>query len=158
MTKDRRKEQLINQIEGRCHHFNGMSNTTCAAGINYQELAGIVDGLFLVLPCAKESTWSKTRREQLGLQIRQCPKLDRVTREQAEKEAEEMINQGNRTMSAMIIAHEDADSKGLKKGHGGAGEVECPICITGHIQYSVASYNGHMAAKCTTKGCVSWME
>jgi hypothetical protein len=38
------------------------------------------------------------------------------------------------------------------------GEFACPICKKGMLQYSISSYNNHMAAKCTTEGCCAFME
>ena len=40
----------------------------------------------------------------------------------------------------------------------GSGEIECPICKTGKLHFSVARSNGHVHAQCTTRLCVSWME
>lgn len=40
----------------------------------------------------------------------------------------------------------------------GAGVMDCPVCGTGKLQYSRAAYNGHVHARCSTAGCVSWME
>lgn len=40
----------------------------------------------------------------------------------------------------------------------GAGEMACPVCNTGILKYSRSSYNGHVHARCTTEGCVAWME
>lgn len=40
----------------------------------------------------------------------------------------------------------------------GAGEMECPVCKTGKLRYSRAAYNGHVHARCSTDGCVAWME
>jgi len=39
----------------------------------------------------------------------------------------------------------------------GRGSVPCPICGEGHLRY-VVHENGHIWAKCTTEGCVSWVE
>lgn len=58
---------------------------------------------------------------------------------------------------AMSKAMEDAKSKGIKKGHGGASSLQCPIC-KGVLNYSVASVNGHVWGRCATAGCVSWMQ
>ena len=76
----------------------------------------------------------------------------------AEKEADERIVIMERGIKARHAAKDDAKSKGYGKGHGGYGAVDCPCCEGGKLQYSVASYNGHMHGRCTTKGCVSWME
>ena len=61
-------------------------------------------------------------------------------------------------LQAIGKAHEDADSKGFKKGHGGVGEMPCPMGCGGTLRYSVASYNGHMHAGCSTENCLRWME
>lgn len=42
--------------------------------------------------------------------------------------------------------------------YSGAGEMACPVCKTGKLQYSRSSYNGHVHGKCETPGCVAWME
>ena len=39
-----------------------------------------------------------------------------------------------------------------------SGEIDCPICMTGKLLFSVAPSNGHVHAHCTTRLCVSWME
>ena len=40
----------------------------------------------------------------------------------------------------------------------GAGEMKCPACKEGTLRYSRAAYNGHVQARCSTNGCVQWME
>lgn len=40
----------------------------------------------------------------------------------------------------------------------GAGAMQCPICKTGKLNYSRALSNGHVNARCSTEGCVDWME
>jgi hypothetical protein len=62
------------------------------------------------------------------------------------------------TIRAVTATHEDAKAKGLKQGHGGRGELPCPVCKVGTIGYSVASVNGHIWGRCSTKDCVAWME
>lgn len=62
----------------------------------------------------------------------------------------------NKTLQAVIIAKEDAEKKGLKKGNPGSGSVTCPICNK-MLLYSVAS-NGHMMARCESQNCVAWIE
>jgi hypothetical protein len=41
---------------------------------------------------------------------------------------------------------------------GVAGMMPCPACGTGKLTYRIASLNGHIAAECSTPGCVQWME
>jgi hypothetical protein len=40
----------------------------------------------------------------------------------------------------------------------GQGEMECPVCKTGKLRYSRSALNGHVHARCSTEGCVAWME
>ena len=40
----------------------------------------------------------------------------------------------------------------------GAGEIVCPVCESGALRYSRASYNCHVHAACSHEGCVRWME
>lgn len=40
----------------------------------------------------------------------------------------------------------------------GDGEMACPICKTGRLQYQRSSHNGHVHAQCSIAGCVSWRE
>ena len=37
------------------------------------------------------------------------------------------------------------------------GEIDCPYC-SGCVRYTQSSYNGHIHARCSTDGCVAWME
>jgi hypothetical protein len=60
-------------------------------------------------------------------------------------------------IKAINAAHADAKEKGYGKKKGGVDSLPCPLC-GGTLRYSVASYNGHMMASCTTEGCASWME
>lgn len=154
----KRIDNLVRQIEGRCHHFNGIQHECCTAGVNYRQLAGIESGMALVLPCLPEKTFETRRREEMGETIRECPKLERTTHEQAVQEAQDCIARSSRTMKVMNAAHEHAKAAKLGKGHGGRGEMPCPLECGGILHYSVASYNGHMHAKCSTENCVAWME
>jgi hypothetical protein len=44
------------------------------------------------------------------------------------------------------------------KQRGVAGSLKCPVCNTGTVFYSVAPLNGHIWARCNTKGCVAFMQ
>jgi|SRR6267154_1394007 len=153
----KRLDSIVRQIVGRCHHFNGAQNECCKAGVNYSDLAGPIEGRALRMPCTNPVVFAK-RREELGYKLAECSKLQRTTQAEAEKEAAGVIGHGDRMMIACAAAHSDATSKGLKKGAGGSSSMPCPLKCGGTLQYSVASYNGHMHARCDTEGCTSWME
>lgn len=39
------------------------------------------------------------------------------------------------------------------------GHIPCPLCSTGTIVFSRAgSFNGHIHGRCSTSGCIQWME
>lgn len=38
-----------------------------------------------------------------------------------------------------------------------AGKLLCPVCKAGQLHWSMAS-NRHVWARCTTEGCVCWLE
>lgn len=155
---DKRLDNLVRQYEGRCHHFNGIQHDCCEAGVNYRELAGIETGMALVIPCLPEKNYETKRREEMHETVRECSKLQRTTHEEAVAEAIESIERSTKVMRVMVAAHDHAKTQGLTKDHGGSSSLPCPTGCGGTLQYSVASYNGHMHARCTTKDCVSWME
>lgn len=44
-----------------------------------------------------------------------------------------------------------------KRGDSASGVITCPVC-QGDLSYSRASVNGRIRARCSTAGCVAWME
>lgn len=38
------------------------------------------------------------------------------------------------------------------------GRFICPVCLTGNVDWTRSRHNGHRAAKCSTPGCVEFME
>ena len=149
--KAARRESHLNKLMVDCKHFRGIQNKLCAAGVNVRELTGGPDSGWAIrmpcLPSMDRATISVT-----------CDKFCAMTREEAENELREEEEATARHIKAMVAAHEDAKQRGFGRGRGGSGEVKCPCCETGNIQYAVASYNGHMHARCTTQNCVTWME
>ncbi len=134
-----------------CRHFNGIQHDVCRSGVNYRVLAGEpMVGCATRIPCLPF-------REPKNGPMADCEKHSTWTL----AEAEQIINDGEEAMQrhlrALRMAHDDAKTKGLKKGHGGQSSLTCPICA-GILRYNVAGYNGHMHARCETAGCVAWME
>jgi len=142
-----RKDPILRKMN-ICAHFTGVQHEICRAGVRYD--------------AAREPKTDTTpyrfacfQDEAYGLV---CEKARFPTR--AEAEAEKIADDAIFAKHALAhrAAHNDAKTKGFKKGTGGANSVECPVCLKGRIYYRVAAYNGHMHAKCETEGCVSWME
>lgn len=73
------------------------------------------------------------------------------------QEVAENYKRSSDMLLALGAVAEDASKHGLKKGSGGNGQIECPIC-KGTLRYSVASLNGHIWGKCDNSECVRWMQ
>jgi hypothetical protein len=145
VTEEERREKHIGRYMARCVHFNGIQNESCEAGVNYEEMRGEKIGC---LPCFSDEPTPLV-----------CDKRSLPTREQAEAHETEVANAcRNFSLASSWAARRAAIVLGFGKKAGGQSSLACPACGTGQIRYSVASYNGHMQARCTTAGCVSWME
>lgn len=141
------RDQFIKSALRSCRHFNGIQNKKCQAGVEYKPWNQATNE---AMPCLPESI--------NGRSVWECASFEMMSREEAEQEADARLVKVERTTKARHAAKDDAKAKGYRKGAGGHGKLPCPCCDGGTLQYSVASYNGHMHAKCTTAGCVSWME
>lgn len=136
------------QIARRCVHFTGLSEKSgaCAAGVVYATVKNQQIGGPQAFPCFRDG-------EANPCEKRRFPTKDEVDKEVAEHEAS-----FKRLELAIGAASKDAKSRGLGKGNGGAGAISCPVCKTGTLNYTVASYNGHMWGRCTTAECMCWMQ
>lgn len=142
-----------------CIHFNGIDFTDpekeCKAGIKI--LSVIADQPFQYryegdrtlyksnksMPCIKE-------HDPHG--VCNCPRQQFPTQQEIDDENRDIEECCQRITIARkaIIVH----AEGKRRTQG---EIQCPICKTGMIHYSIAS-NGHNSAKCSTKKCVTWIE
>lgn len=147
------REQLVRSALGKCRHFNGTQHDCCEAGMNYRQLAGTEIGWGLRLPCGLTLPAGKEPVEQVT-----CDKRAIYSREEAEQRADAHMKRMDDLRWALSACADDAKAHGFKKGRGGYGEVACPVCTTGRLQYSVAGYNGHMHGRCSTPTCMSWMQ
>ena len=134
-------EQIAESALERCVHFNGTTNARCKAGVSY---FGVIDHARSYpeerFPCFREGPVT-------------CDKLRFPTQEEAEEKgriAEERSAQFSRALGAVI------EHAGGRKGIKGA--LPCPCCEGGELSYSVAGNNGHIHARCSTQGCVQWMQ
>lgn len=82
-----------------------------------------------------------------------CPKWLRVTREAAEKRADDI----ERSMRKLTIAGPFISAWRKKQPLGKAEVVECPVC-KGRLYLTQSAYNGHVHAKCQTPDCISFIE
>lgn len=137
---------LHQQIACHCKHFNGLQNSACDAGVQYDSVKDESRKGFGRWPCWREG-------EELT-----CEKRKFLTPEEVEAEVQEIEAATIRLTKGMVACREDAKQRGLKKGNGGTGKIKCPVCDNGTLHYSVAGYNGHMHARCSTEHCLSWMQ
>lgn len=126
----------------RCEHFTGTQNEACKAGHRYAEIGR-------PFPCLAPYD---------GAERPGCPDLLLPTAEQLEAREREMrrfLENMGKARTA-IVAHIEARGK---KDRDDAGTLPCPCCEGGTLAYRYAgAYNGHIHARCSTEGCVAWME
>jgi hypothetical protein len=119
-----------------CVHFNGCQNDKCKAGLEYPRGG---------LPCIPPFREGQVRPV--------CPKFKPTGMEAVlaeDVEDEKFIRKINTARKAII---DHAQGKRDVRGF-----LDCPICLTGRLHYSIAGSNGHVHAECTTRSCVRWME
>ena len=140
---------VADQIREWCVHFNGIGNTCCKAGINYDSVEGERVAYRANLPCFLDAPKPGN-----------CPKREFPTEEEVARQVEASNLAVMRTIGARnaIVADIKANHSGdLKANRGIASSCECPIC-KGKLYYRRAGCNGHIWARCETEGCVAWME
>lgn len=122
-----------------CVHYNGRQNEICDAGIRYSAIAPAENGL---------------KFQCLGYPAtgRVCGRYRAPTKEEIEQKEREFAEHAKNclTVRDAIVLHV-AKSQALQ------GVIECPIC-TQPMRYAVASCNGHVHARCSSEGCVSFRE
>ena len=143
------------QIAEKCVHFTGISQTTCNAGVAYASVqrehppipyrrgSGAVYESRRSLPCV----------DSLNLGGAACEKRCMPTPEAVAAKVEA----DNRAVEAMLTARH-AIVQVTDGRRGVHGSIACPACKSGSLTYSVAGSNGHIHARCSTDGCVAWME
>lgn len=139
---------------GCCKHFNGIGislrkgdsgDKSCDAGVNYRQLVGNDDaGWSNRLPCYKKWSCENTVA---------CDKFEEPTPEEIAAYEAWVNKRIENTFAARTAIVEHTKGK-----RGVSGEIDCIVCESGKLRFSIASCNGHIHAACTTKDCLSWME
>lgn len=150
MGKSKYHEEEVLHEMSRCVHFRGIQCDPCAGGVNMRELVGGPDfGWATRIPCLLMDAENCTVV---------CDKRKLPTREEAEAKVTRSEERHERVMKVLTGTHEHAKAQGYGRSKGGKDSLPCPSGCGGTVHYSVASLNGHIWGKCTTEGCVSWME
>ena len=129
-------------------HFRSMSeHKTCEAGVEYETLRGIP---FESRPC-----FCKTGLEpNSGCELAEFPTAEEIAAEEAEWQ--------RRFQDTALARRRIVEFLGgpWKRGMDGTqGVIDCPVCESQEsLSFSRSGYNGHIHARCSTIGCVSWME
>ena len=135
----------------KCINFNGISNKRCKAEISYASLGvkPVADG-GPMMPCVM-----RERASQLGLPLAECGQFRAYTEAEIDaRESQIEASMERHRKAAPVILKIRAANKG-KTAHGA---VDCPACGTGTLSWSISGYNGHMHGRCSTSGCLNWME
>lgn len=135
------KKTTAERYMNRCRYFTGIQNATCAAGVDYATVKDMESHPY---------RWACFADE--GAMV-MCAKRSFPSREEAEAEEREVakrIEQVNVSRRA-IVAHTNG-ARGVQ------GKIDCPVCQSGTLRFSVSGYNGHIHAACSTNDCVRWME
>lgn len=143
MSNDRKLEREANT----CVHFRGIQHDTCKAGC-LMDAFPIVVGQGRPLPCLPPF---RPRPDDAPRPT--CAKFEAIGMARALELEKESNAAGARITAARaaIIIHAGGRC-------GVRGQFTCPVCNTGTLGYTIAGCNGHVHAKCSTVGCVSWME
>lgn len=126
-----------------CKHYQARrEGNVCKKGVNYDELAiDMEKGFFHSAPCFYRNHANSCL----------CPLVEYPSQEELQKDEYEIQAVIKRTMVVIPLIDEAAKSAP-------SGTMECPCCKTGALYWSKASYNGHRRARCTTEGCINFME
>lgn len=150
---ERSRQQIAMKKASRCKHFNGTTNATCEAGVNYLEhTGGNPMGYACRLPCTGDKGCSWASEEK----VVPCALRVFLTDEEIQAEIDELDRSFSRTVGARHAIMEHLDATGQPQRNV-SGSIPCPACGSGTLHFSIA-YNGHCHAHCTTAGCVNWME
>lgn len=153
--------------KGECKHYAGLRAGTCEAGVCYRDVTPEPDapGIIYRLPCIQEhgpglAKLAESSKDKKGT----CPKYEEPTPEEikaAEKADEEMmaaaVARAEKIAPAIAELRREAGPKGQRRSLVKDFDP-CPACGTGKLRLSIAGYNGHIHGRCTTAGCISFMQ
>jgi len=135
---------------GWCIHYRGAhDHETCEKEVRYDSFQ---PRNMKTQPCFLDS------KGQSSPEALPCPHLRRPTLEEIAAHKTYVSDRLEKLTLGMCLVRDDAAKNGLRKGRGGRGSVTCPVCRSGTLSYTVASYNGHIHGHCSTDGCLSWMQ
>ncbi len=145
MSKPLYHKSLREQIAGKCIHFNGIMNETCEAGIDYERFRKqSTPDKPVGFPCLRNCENAPA-----------CEKREWPSEEYIKSQLDEIEQSTERHRKAGAVV---ADFRERNRGKSAQQTLQCPACGTGELHLSITAYNGHVWGKCTTEGCLAWME
>lgn len=174
----------IREQRNHCRHFTGLfcradgsripligkgskERAQCRAGVYYDEVRK--QGVRMVaLPCLPPD---KSNPPKDGIEP-WCDKCSFKSDAELDAEEREIRAETDKAIAHITVARaailKEAGLKSSPQASRCGDEVPppivgfmlCPICKAGPacLGYRISNYNGHIHAKCSTDGCVSWME
>jgi hypothetical protein len=133
--------------KGKCKNYDGcialFGDKMCKAGLNIREITGGEDtGWIKRTPCLLK------HKSDIH-----CVSYSEPSDEEIAEHEDwiEVYLQRMRKVGPTISQ--------LKKDNpdGGSGVIDCPCC-GGKLHWGIAACNGHCHGRCTTEGCLNWME
>lgn len=132
-----------------CKNYRAMfDHDTCLVGIEYKSLPhhGTKE-FFDSCPCFGPKGTGE------------CPSKVYPTKEEMEADDKRISEMFARTAAARNAIVESLGGQWKPGQPGASGVIDCPVCSGRKtLQFSRSGYNGHIHARCTTDGCVGWME
>lgn len=158
MTERRRMTtapQMATTEGCRCKHYRGLLNARsepCAAGVNIPQLIGNTDmGWALKIPCVYHEGPPVISQEARV----PCDRFQTQTAREKAEEEEFFAKQIER----MMLAADTVDAfRSRHKRQNAKETVDCPTGCGGRLTMSIAACNGHVWGRCSTAGCLAWME
>jgi hypothetical protein len=137
-----------------CVHYTGLQHESCKAGVKYADVKADVE--FQTHRASERTPYTHHQAHPCffgeNKLAKPCPHMRFPTSDQIRAHDEESDSHFRNTDVARKAITDATQGK-----RGVQGALACPVCITGKLGYSVAS-NGHIHARCSTAGCVAWME
>lgn len=131
----------------KCRYFNGVQNVRCQAGVKYDDFAN----RDLLIPCLNVVPLPTAKRPMGTCDKRECYTEADMDARDAKIEA----SHARHRKAAPVITQ----IRAANKGRSASGTIPCPACDgKGTLHWRISGYNGHMAGRCTTAGCLNWME
>ena len=125
-----------------CKHFTGTQHDQCAKGLSYDSVRVLKEGGGAKFPCLRSPEVA-------------CPHREYPTQEEIAAHQVEVEGSFNRMIKAINAIREKVGP--WKKGCGQHGMIPCPTCGK-PLHFSIAHFNGHIHARCSTLNCVSFMQ